>query len=65
VVDVHLTLISQQKIIHMQRVKYREAQDKIFSLWESFNDHAITTPQLLKKLSYVYGLDNIYFNLNN
>ncbi|CAD5126581.1 DgyrCDS14672 [Dimorphilus gyrociliatus] len=47
-------MLSEKKILRYQRKLYKNLQNKIFSIWERFEKHEITSSQVLVKCSELY-----------
>ncbi|CAD5126367.1 DgyrCDS14511 [Dimorphilus gyrociliatus] len=47
-------MLSEKKILRYQRKFYKNLQNKIFSIWERFEKHEITSSEVLVKCSELY-----------
>lgn len=54
-VQVQVRLVKDGKLARCQRRKYRSLQGRIFSLWNKYEQHDLTTDQLLKACSRLSG----------
>ena len=54
-VHIQVRLVKDGKLSRYQRRKYRSMQGRIFNLWKKYEQHKITTDQLLKACSRLTG----------
>lgn len=54
-VNIQVRLVKDGKLARYQRRAYRTQQGKIFSLWQKYEEHDITTQQLLRACAKLTG----------
>jgi len=52
-VDIHVTLVSEQRLRRYQRRRYGTVQKRVHKLWTRFNNNDLSESKLLRACSYL------------